>query len=60
MGTVPVGKTVEVVPNEEEAASVILWPPKGLRAEAGTLTLPAAEFARGLRAFPRRCAIALG
>ena len=57
MGFVPIGKTVEVVPEAEETAAVILWPPPGRRSVDGTVALPGAEFARGLDV--RRCRIVL-
>ena len=57
MGVVPIGKAVEVVPDEEETAALIQWPPRDRRSVGGTVVLLSSEFDRGLEA--RRCRIDL-
>ena len=49
MGAVPVGKTFQVVPEEQETPVVIAWPPKGRGSVGGTVALLSGEFERGLR-----------
>ena len=56
MGFVPIGKSVEVVKDEEESPALIAWPPADRRSVGGTVALLSSEFDRGLRA--RRCRIA--
>ena len=57
MGFVPIGKTVEVVEDEEEAPALIAWPPPERQSVGGTVALFSSEFERGLSS--RRCRIAL-
>lgn len=57
MGAVPIGKTVEVVPEEQETPVVIAWPPKGQQSVGGTVALPSGELQRGLRT--GRCRLVL-
>ncbi len=57
MGFVPIGKTIEVVPDDEETAALIQWPPPGRQSVGGTVALRSEEFARGLRLRPSYCRI---
>lgn len=53
MGFVPIGKTVDVVPDREEHPALIRPPRPRRETVGGTVAMSAAEFARDRAAHPR-------
>jgi hypothetical protein len=53
VGFVPIGKTIDVVPDTEEHPALIRSPRPPRRSVDGTVAMSAAEFARDRAAHPR-------